>query len=123
MRWFCSSVKDSREAGSVEYTERLTSSVSSWFIARRYEVASGAAVFASWSASASHTADPKPPEFRLPTSAHPTRYQVDGTIDPTNEDFSGTITSEIPASVAAPRRRTRKMAIPAAGSSSSAIAR
>ena len=40
-------------------------------------------------------ADPKPPEFRLPTTAHPTRYQVDVTVDPTSDDFTGTITSEL----------------------------
>ncbi len=40
-------------------------------------------------------ADPTPPAFRLPTTAHPVRYQVDLTIDPTNDDFAGTITSEI----------------------------
>ena len=39
--------------------------------------------------------DPKPPEFRLPTTAHPVRYQVDVTVDPTSDDFSGTIRSEI----------------------------
>jgi cytosol alanyl aminopeptidase len=39
--------------------------------------------------------DPTPPAFRLPTTAHPVRYQVDLTIDPTSDDFAGTITSEI----------------------------
>ncbi|CAN5186784.1 hypothetical protein BH11MYX1_BH11MYX1_05460 [soil metagenome] len=40
------------------------------------------------------TAEPQPPAFRLPSTAHPIRYQVDLTIDPANEDFTGAITSE-----------------------------
>src|SRR6185312_1259343 len=40
-------------------------------------------------------ADPKPPELRLPTTVHPVHYHVDVTLDPTKEDFSGTITSEL----------------------------
>ncbi len=39
--------------------------------------------------------DPKPPELRLPTIAHPLRYQVDLALDPTSEDFTGAITTEL----------------------------
>jgi alanyl aminopeptidase len=37
-------------------------------------------------------ADPDPPELRLPTTVHPTHYDVDLALDPASEDFTGTIT-------------------------------
>src|SRR5436309_1515094 len=40
-------------------------------------------------------APPTPPELRLPALAKPTRHVVELTIDPTREDFAGTITSEL----------------------------
>src|SRR5580765_3564321 len=40
-------------------------------------------------------ADPTPPEFRLPKLARPLRESVELAIDPTKEDFSGTITTEL----------------------------
>ena len=46
-------------------------------------------------ATTAAAADPKPPALRLPTTVHPLHYQVDVTLDPTKEDFSGAITSEL----------------------------
>ena len=38
---------------------------------------------------------PTPPELRLPTNVRPVRNTVDLTLDPTKEDFTGTITTEL----------------------------
>jgi alanyl aminopeptidase len=45
---------------------------------------------------------PTPPELRLPTTVRPTRNTVELAIDPTSEDFTGTITSDL--AIAAPTR-------------------
>jgi cytosol alanyl aminopeptidase len=39
--------------------------------------------------------DDKPPQLRLPDNAKPLRYQVELTIDPAVEDFSGVITTQL----------------------------
>ena len=38
---------------------------------------------------------PTPPELRLPTNVRPVRNTVDLTLDPTKEDFTGSITTEL----------------------------
>ncbi|MEO8699239.1 MAG: M1 family metallopeptidase [Kofleriaceae bacterium] len=40
-------------------------------------------------------ADPTPPELRLPTTVKPLRNEVELTIDPTKEDFTGTIAMDL----------------------------
>ncbi|HEU0033437.1 MAG TPA: M1 family metallopeptidase [Kofleriaceae bacterium] len=47
-------------------------------------------------------ADPTPPELRLPTTVKPLRHEVELTIDPATEDFSGRITIELDIAAATP---------------------
>src|SRR5512134_1000938 len=44
--------------------------------------------------------DTTPPALRLPDGVRPVRYDVDLTLDPTTEDFTGAITTELEVKVA-----------------------